>query len=77
MRNGLLIAALTMLFALAPPTAVAPMKAYAATKNARSTALADCERQATAKRFAKNQTIQRRNFLKNCMIDRGFHGGIN
>jgi hypothetical protein len=77
MRNGLLAAALAMMFALPLATAVAPMSAYAATNKARSTALADCERQAAAKRFAKNQTIQRRNFLKTCMIDRGFQGGIN
>jgi hypothetical protein len=50
--------------------------AYAATKNGRLTALADCERQAKAKRFGSNQTIQRRN-LKNCMVERGFQGGIN
>jgi hypothetical protein len=77
MRNGLSVAVLATMFALPLTTAVTPMSAYAATNKARSTALADCERQAAAKRLAKNQTIQRRNFLKSCMIDRGFQGGIN
>jgi hypothetical protein len=76
MRNGLLVAVLTMMFALPLATAVAPMSAYAATKNARAAALADCQQQARAKMFG-NRAIQRRNFLKNCMIDRMFYGGIN
>jgi hypothetical protein len=64
MRNGLLVVVFAMTFALPLATAVAPMSAHAATNKARSTALADCERQAAAKRFAKNQTIQRRNFFE-------------
>ena len=77
MRSVPIVAALvTMMFGPTIPIAVAPMNAYAATKNARAIALADCERQATAKRFS-NRTIQRRNFLKDCMIDRGFYGDLN
>jgi hypothetical protein len=65
-----------MIFAPTVPTAAAPTNAYAATKNARATALADCERQASAMRLG-NRTVQRRNFVKNCMIDRMFYGDIN
>jgi hypothetical protein len=77
MRNFLIEAALvTMVFGPTVPTAAAPMYDYAMTKNARATALADCERQARVKQFSK-RTIQRRNFLKDCMIDRKFYGEIN
>ena len=77
MRNVLTVAALiTMVFGTMVPTAAAPLTAYAATKNARAIALADCERQARAKRFGK-LAIQRRNFFKDCMIDRGFYGQTN
>ena len=77
MRNGLRLAVLTIPFALTMQTAITPVDAYAATKGARLTALADCQRQAKAKRFSQEQTIQRRNFLKTCMIARGFEGSIN
>jgi hypothetical protein len=77
MRNVLIVTALvTMVFVPTVPTAAAPMNAFAATKNARAAALADCQRQARAKMFG-NRAIQRRNFLKDCMIDRMFYGGIN
>jgi hypothetical protein len=77
MRKGLLTAAtLIMIFALHAPAVAAPMNAYAAAKKARVTALADCERQARLMRLGM-QTIQRRNFLKDCMIDRGFYGEVN
>ena len=76
MRNVLIVAALVTMVFGSPSTAAVPMDAYAATKNARATALADCERQARAKRFG-NRTVQRRNFLKDCMIDRGFYGDVN
>jgi hypothetical protein len=77
MRNLLILAALiTMVFGPTVPTAAAPANAFAATKNVRALALADCQRQARAMRLA-NQTIQRRNFLKDCMIDRGFYGDVN
>jgi hypothetical protein len=77
MRNVLIVAALvTMVFVPTLPTAAAPNDASTATKNARAAALADCQRQARAKMFG-NRAIQRRNFLKNCMIDRMFYGGIN
>jgi hypothetical protein len=74
MRILLIVAALiTMMFGAMVPTGAAP---YAETKNARAIALADCERQARAKRFGK-LAIQRRNFLKDCMIDRGFYAQTN
>jgi hypothetical protein len=77
MRNALIMAALvTMIFAPTVAAAAAPVNAYASMKDARATALADCDRQASAMRFG-NRTVQRRNFVKNCMIDRMFYGGIN
>jgi hypothetical protein len=75
MRNILVVTALVItVFVPTVPTAAAPISA--ATKNARAAALADCQREARAKMFG-NRTIQRRNFLKNCMIDRMYYGGIN
>jgi hypothetical protein len=62
-----------MMFGAMVPTAAAP---YAEMRNAQAIALADCERQARAKRFGK-LAIQRRNFLKDCMIDRGFYAQTN
>jgi hypothetical protein len=77
MRKRLLtVATLTVIVGLHAPTAAAQMNAYAAAKKARAAALQDCERQARAMRFGK-QTIQRRNFLKECMVDRGFYSDIN
>jgi hypothetical protein len=76
MRSILILTTVvTMLFG-PTPTVAAPVNAFASTKNARATALADCQRQARAMRLG-NRTIQRRNFLKDCMVDRGFYGGIN
>jgi hypothetical protein len=69
-------ALITMVVGPTLPTAAAPNDASAATKRARAAALADCQRQAKAKMFG-NRARQRRNFLKNCMIDRMFYGGIN
>jgi hypothetical protein len=66
-----------VIFALPLALTVALTNSYAATKSARAMALADCQRQAQAKRFNSRQTIQHRNFLKDCMIDRGFQGDIN
>jgi hypothetical protein len=61
MRNLPIIAALTTMVLGATVPAIA---------------LADCQRQARAKRFGK-LAVQRRNFLKDCMIDRGFYGQAN
>jgi hypothetical protein len=69
------IALVTMVFVPTLPTAAAP-KNGSATKSARASALAECQREAKARMFG-NRTIQRRNFLKDCMIDRMFYGGIN
>jgi hypothetical protein len=77
MRKHLLtVAMLTVGLGLQAPAVAAQTNGYAASKKARATALTDCERQARAMRFGK-QTIQRRNFLKDCMIDRGFYGDVN
>jgi hypothetical protein len=77
MRNAVMVAALvTLIFGPAIPVAAAPVDAYAATKKARAAALADCERQAREMRLA-NRTVKRRNFIKDCMIDRMYNGGIN
>ena len=76
MRKHLLtVATLTMIVGLHAPAVAAQMNAHGA-KKARAAALTDCERQARAMRFSK-QTIQRRNFLKDCMVDRGFYSDVN
>jgi hypothetical protein len=77
MRNALIVFALViMVFGPTFPTAAAPTKAYAAIKNARTAALAYCERQARAMQL-ENRTVKRRNFIKDCMIDRMYFGSIN
>ena len=77
MRKRLLtVGMLAVGLGLQAPAVAAQTNGYAAAKKARATALTDCERQARAMRFGK-QTIQRRNFLKDCMIDRGFYGDVN
>jgi len=65
-----------MMFGALTPAGSAPLNAYAKSRNASGIALADCQRQARAKRFG-NLAIQRRNFLRDCMIDRGFFGQTN
>jgi hypothetical protein len=77
MRNLPIIAALTtMALGATVPASSAPLNAYAKSNKASAIALADCQRQARAKRFGK-LAVQRRNFLKDCMIDRGFYGQTN
>jgi hypothetical protein len=77
MRNLLIMAALTtVMFGVTVPAGAAPSYASAKSNNASAIALADCQRQARAKRFGK-LAVQRRNFLKDCMIDRGFFGQTN
>jgi hypothetical protein len=77
MRNLLISAALTSgMLGTTVQAGAAPSNASARLNNARTIALADCQRQATAKRFGK-LALQRRNFLKDCMIDRGFYGQTN
>jgi len=75
MRNLLIMAALTTVM-FGVPAGAAPSYASAKSNNASAIALADCQRQARAKRFGK-LAVQRRNFLKDCMIDRGFFGQTN
>jgi hypothetical protein len=75
MRNLLIMAALTtVMFGATVPAGAAPSSGSA--KSNIAVALADCQRQARAKRFGKLD-VQRRNFLKDCMIDRGFYGQTN
>jgi hypothetical protein len=75
MRKLLMMAALTtVMFGVTAPAGAAPSSGSAKSNNA--IALADCQRQARAKRFGK-LAVQRRNFLKDCMIDRGFYGQTN
>jgi hypothetical protein len=77
MRDLLMMAALTaLMFGASAPAGAAPSKASAKSSHASAMALADCKRQASAKRFGK-LAVQRRNFLKDCMIDRGFYGQTN
>jgi hypothetical protein len=77
MRNALIMAALvTMIFGPTIPVSAAATNSYAVTKNARAAALADCEQQARAMRLG-NRTVKRRNFIKDCMIDHMYNGGIN
>jgi len=78
MRKALMASALVTMVVgpTASTSAAAPNDASAATKIVRAAALVDCQRQANAKMFG-NRAIQRRNFLKNCMIDRMNYGGIN
>jgi hypothetical protein len=55
--------------------AAMPEAAWAAQKNARgarAAAQAECSKLAVAKNFGR-RAIQRRNFLRQCMIDRGFN----
>jgi hypothetical protein len=78
MRKAACLGALIAMMTLAEivPITAAPSDAYAATNNARATALADCNRQARAMQFGK-RAVQRRNFVKDCMIDRGFPAQTN
>jgi hypothetical protein len=76
MRNLLIMAALTTVFGATVQAGAAPSNASAKSNNASTIALADCQRQARAKQFGK-LAVQRRNFLKDCMIDRGFYGQTN
>jgi hypothetical protein len=76
MRNLPILAALTTVMFGATAAGAAPSSASAKSNNASAIALADCQRQARAKRFGK-LAVQRRNFLKDCMIDRGFYGQTN
>jgi len=71
MRNTILTGIVVTVFWAVVPAAGSP-----ATDHTRVIVLADCNRQARAKQFGR-RVIQRRNFVKDCMIDRGFPGQIN
>jgi uncharacterized membrane protein len=60
-----LASALAVSFALVIP-------ANAATTSARKSARAECVRLADAQKFGERQ-IQRRNFIQDCFIDRGYN----
>ena len=53
-------------------TMIIPDRINAATKSAHAIARAECVRLAAAKKFGK-RVIQRRNFIQDCLIDRGFN----
>jgi hypothetical protein len=77
MRSLLIMAVLTtVMLGTTVPARTAPSNASAKSNNATAIALAACQRQAREKRFGK-LAVQRRNFLKDCMIDRGFYGQTN
>jgi len=62
MRNFLITAVLTtLIFGATVPAGAAPLYASARSNNASAIALADCQRQARAKRFGK-LAVQRRIF---------------
>jgi hypothetical protein len=81
MNNALTVAVLAVMLIIGTtamvPTTAAPLNnrdAYAATRgqeNARVAARVDCGRQARAKAFGM-RFIQRRNFIGECMMERGF-----
>jgi hypothetical protein len=75
MKNAFILAAvLTISAAMIVPTMaahVSDLDAYAATRGARAKVQIDCARQAGAKKFGMH-FIQRRNFLRDCMMARGF-----
>ena len=66
MNNILLVATAVLSLALVA-------SADASVRAKRDQARADCERQANAMQLA-HRTVMRRNFIHDCMIDRGFQG---
>jgi hypothetical protein len=48
------------------------MQAHAATTSARESARAECARLADSQNFGERY-VQRRNFIQDCLIDRGFN----
>jgi len=71
MRNILLLATIGVI------TAAASMPAAGASRDrARAMALAECNQQARQMMYGR-RAIQRRNFVKECMVDRGYHAGVN
>lgn len=69
-RILLLTSAVAVAVAASMPAASAPRT------KAQATALDDCYRQARAMQFGR-RNIQRRNFIKDCMVDKGFPGQVN
>jgi hypothetical protein len=77
MRNALVLAIIVIGSAVTIPTIAAPLNdrdAYAAQskrQTARANVRAECVRQANAKKFGM-RFIQRRLFLRDCMMKQGF-----
>jgi hypothetical protein len=65
----------TFLLAIALFSYMAADNAYAAPQRQRDRVLLECSRQATAMKLAP-KTIRRKNFIMDCMIDRGFQGSL-
>jgi hypothetical protein len=59
-----------LLFATALCIAI-PASTNAAPRTKRDQARADCEQQANSMRIGKG-TVMRRNFVRDCMVDKGF-----
>jgi hypothetical protein len=67
-----ILTALVLGIGLAAAVPKATLAAQKDAKAARAAAQADCSRLAAAKNFGRH-VIQRRNFLRECMIERGFN----
>jgi len=77
MRNILILTAfVAAVIGPIVPAAGASGRDASARYNARVTAVTDCNRQARAMQFGR-RIVQRRNFVKECMIDRGFPAQTN
>jgi hypothetical protein len=67
-----ILTALVLAIGLAAATPEAVWAAQRNARVARASAQAECSRLAVARNFGR-RAIQRRNFLRQCMIDRGFN----
>jgi hypothetical protein len=66
------LTALVLGIGLAAATPEAALSAQKNARIARAAAQVECSRLAAARKFGR-RAIQRRNFLRQCMIDRGFN----
>ena len=71
MKNALVMTILLSIACAALPSQDA--SAATATRRARTKALVDCHQQAMAMGLMR-KTIRRKNFVMDCMTDRGFQG---
>jgi len=71
MRNTILLAGvIAVTMGATMPAASAPRT------KAQAASLTDCKQQARAMQFGR-RAVQRRNFIKDCMVDKGFPGQVN